>query len=139
MGPSWYWMPDIIEGFFFDFGFKSSDFFKLVSLNPQFQMIFSDGKIDIPEKIEDWEGLFEKIEKGSSVQLKKFMNSAKFKYEVGMQDFVKKPSYSWTEFISLKIARSTLKLDLLTNFRAYVSKYFKNQKLRSLMEFPVIF
>lgn len=139
MGPSWYWMPDIIEGFFFDFGFKSSDFFKLVSLNPQFQMIFSDEKIDIPEKIEDWEILFEKIEKGSSAQLKKFMNSAKFKYEVGMQDFVKMPSYSWTEFISIKIAKSALKLDLLTNFRTYVSKYFKDQRLRSLMEFPVIF
>jgi len=139
MGPSWYWMPDIIEGFFADFGFKASDFFKLVSLNPQFQMIFSDEKIDIPEKIEDWEILFEKIEKGSSAQLKKFMNSAKFKYEVGMQDFVKMPSYSWAEFISIKIAKSALKLDLLTNFRTYVSKYFKDQRLRSLMEFPVIF
>ena len=139
MGPSWYWMPDIIEGFFADFGFKASDFFKLVSLNPQFQMIFSDEKIDIPEKIEDWQILFEKIEKGSSAQLKKFMNSAKFKYEVGMQDFVKMPSYSWAEFISIKIAKSALKLDLLTNFRTYVSKYFKDQRLRSLMEFPVIF
>lgn len=139
MGPSWYWMPDIMESFFADFNYKTSDFFTLVSLNPQFQLIFSDEKIDIPEKIEDWELLFEKIEKGSSIQLKKFMNSAKFKYEVGMQDFVKKPSYSWTEFISLKIVKSAFKLDLLNNFRAYVSKYFKNQKLRSLMEFPVIF
>src|SRR5699024_5509572 len=28
---------------------------------------------------------------------------------------------------------------LLTNFRAYVAKHFKNEKLRTLMEFPVIF
>jgi len=139
MGPSWYWMPDIIEGFFCDFGFKSADFFQLVSLNPQFQMIFSDEKMDIPEKLEDWKVLFEKIEKGSASKLEKFMNSAKFKYEVGMQDFVHKPSYSWSEFLSLKIAKSALKLDLLNDFRSYVGRYFKNQKLRSLMEFPVIF
>src|SRR5690606_11903059 len=48
-------------------------------------------------------------------------------------------SYNWLEFASLKIAKSALKLDLLTNFRTYVAKYFKNEKLRALMEFPVIF
>jgi phytoene desaturase len=32
MGPSWYWMPDIIEGFFTDFDCKASDFLNLVSL-----------------------------------------------------------------------------------------------------------
>ena len=36
MGPSWYWMPDIMENFFSDFGHKGKDFFELVSLNPQF-------------------------------------------------------------------------------------------------------
>src|SRR5690606_17733489 len=42
MGPSWYWMPDIIENFFTDFGYKAADFFELISLNPQFEMIFSE-------------------------------------------------------------------------------------------------
>ena len=42
MGPSWYWMPDIIEQFFNDFDYKTSDFFELISLNPQFEIIFSD-------------------------------------------------------------------------------------------------
>jgi phytoene desaturase len=41
--------------------------------------------------------------------------------------------------LSPKIAGSTLKLNLLTNFRSYVGKYFSNHKLRALMEFPVIF
>lgn len=83
--------------------------------------------------------MFEQIEKGAGLQLEKFMKSAKFKYEAGMQDFVNKPCHNWFEFISPKIAKSALKLDLLTNFRNYVAKYFKNEKLRTLMEFPVIF
>ena len=139
MGPSWYWMPDIIDNFFTDFGFKTSDFFELISLNPQFEMIFADDKIAVPENLDELKILFEKIEEGAGSQLEKFMKSAKFKYEVGMQDFVNKPCHNWAEFISPKIARSALKLDLLSNFRNYVAKYFKNEKLRTLMEFPVIF
>lgn len=139
MGPSWYWMPDIIERFFADFGYKQTDFFELVSLNPQFEMIFSDSKMDVPESLDDLKSLFEKIEPSAGKQLEKFMQSAKFKYEVGMQDFVNKPCHNWSEFISPKIAKSVLKFDLLTNFRTYVARYFKNEKLRTLMEFPVIF
>lgn len=139
MGPSWYWMPDIIENFFADFGYKSSDFYELVSLNPQFEMIFSDDKISVPKNYEELKQTVEQIETGAAVQLDRFMESAKYKYEVGMQDFVNKPCYNWLEFASPKIAVSALKLDLLTNFRKYVSKYFKNPKLRTLMEFPVIF
>lgn len=139
MGPSWYWMPDIMDKFFADFGYKTSDFFNLISLNPQFEMIFSDEKMNIPENFEDLKKLFETIEKGAGVQLEKFMQSAKYKYEVGMKDFVTKPSHSWLEFVSPKIAKSALKLNLLTNFRSYVGSYFKDEKLRMLMEFPVIF
>lgn len=139
MGPSWYWMPDIIESFFDDFGHKASDFYELVSLNPQFEMVFSAENINVPENFEELKELFEKTEKGAGVQLEKFMQAAKYKYEVGMQDFVTKPCHSWLEFVSPKIAKSALKLDLLTNFRSYVGKYFKNDKLRTLMEFPVIF
>jgi phytoene desaturase len=83
--------------------------------------------------------LFEKIEPGAARQYDKFMKSAQYKYEVGMKDFVTKPCYNWLEFASLKIAGSALKLDLLSDFRKYVSGYFDDPKLRSLMEFPVIF
>lgn len=139
MGPSWYWMPDIIEGFFADFSYKTADFFEMISLNPQFEMIFSNEKIDVPESLGELKIVFEQIEKGAASQLEKFMQSAKFKYEVGMQDFVNKPCHNWAEFISPKIAKSALKLDLFTNFRTYVARYFKSDKLRTLMEFPVIF
>ena len=139
MGPSWYWMPDIMESFFKDFDTKTSDYFELVSLNPQFEMIFSEENISIPESYQDLTILFETLEPGAGTQLDKFMAAAKFKYEVGMQDFVTKPCHSWWEFVSPKIASSALKLDLLSNFRSYVAKYFTHPKLRTLMEFPVIF
>ncbi|MEC5174808.1 phytoene desaturase family protein [Chryseobacterium nepalense] len=139
MGPSWYWMPDIIESFFNDFGKKATDFYTLVPLDPQFEMVFSDGTMNIPHNYEEMKELFEKTEPGAGKKLDAFMKDAQYKYEVGMQDFVNKPCHSWFEFVSPKIAKSALKLDLLTNFQRFVRKYFNNPKLIVLMEFPVIF
>ena len=139
MGPSWYWMPDIIENFFNDFNRKASDFYQLVPLDPQFEMVFSDGLMGIPQDYEAMRDLFEETEKGAGQRLDDFMKDAQFKYEVGMQDFVNKPCNSWFEFVSLKILKSAFSLDLLTDFSKFVRKYFSNPKLITLMEFPVIF
>lgn len=139
MGPSWYWMQDIIESFFSDFGRSVSDFFTLVPLDPQFEMVFDDGIMAIPHSYEEMKKLFEKTETGAGQKLDDFMKDAQYKYEVGMKDFVNKPCHSWFEFFSPKIAKSALKLDLLSNFHHFVRKYFKDPKLIMLMEFPVIF
>ncbi|CAD7816048.1 Dehydrosqualene desaturase [Chryseobacterium aquaeductus] len=139
MGPSWYWMPDIIENFFTDFNKRTTDYFELVALNPQFEMVFSDGTMQIPHDYGEMRNLFESTEKGAGKKLDEFMNDAQYKYEVGMKDFVNKPCHSWFEFVSPKIAKSALKLDLLSNFHRFVRKYFKDPKLIMLMEFPVIF
>src|SRR6187402_2523909 len=61
MGPSWYWMPDIINNFFNDFGYEASTFYELISLDPQFEMIFADGNISLPESFEEMKSLFESI------------------------------------------------------------------------------
>ncbi|MCC6287390.1 MAG: phytoene desaturase [Chitinophagaceae bacterium] len=139
MGPSWYWMPDIIERFFNDFDYSAKDFYELVPLHPQFEMIFSDGRIAMPKDYDQLKDLFEKLEPGAAQKLDAFMKAARYKYQTGMLDFVQKPCHSWWEFVSPKIARSVVKLNLLTDFRTYVARYFKHPKLRALMEFPVIF
>lgn len=139
MGPSWYWMPDIIENFFADFDRKVSSYYQLVPLDPQFEMVFSDGLMAIPQDYEAMKTLFEETEKGAGKKLDEFMKDAKFKYEVGMKDYVTKPCNSWLEFVSLKIMKSAFSLDLLTDFHNFVRKYFSNPKLITLMEFPVIF
>ena len=139
MGPSWYWMPDIIEDFFNDFDRKSSDYYELIPLDPQFEMVFEDGNMSLPQSYPEMRNLFEETESGAGKKLDDFMKDAQYKYEVGMKDFVIKPCHSWLEFVSPKIAKSALKLDLLSNFHRFVRKYFAHPKLIMLMEFPVIF
>ena len=34
IGPSWYWMPDVFERFFKDFGKKTSNYYKIDKLDP---------------------------------------------------------------------------------------------------------
>ena len=78
MGPSWYWMPDVFEKFFNDFGKTTNDFYKLKKLNPAYRVYFgSEDYIDIEDDIEKISVKFEKIEHGSGMKLKKFMQKAK--------------------------------------------------------------
>ena len=139
MGPSWYWMPDVIDDFFRDFDREVSDFYKLTPLNPQFEMVFQKESVCVPAGMKELRQLFEDMEENAGQRFDKFMEAARYKYEVGMKEFVNKPCHSWWEFVSPKIAKSAMKLNLLTDFRKYVRKYFKDSKLVALMEFPVIF
>lgn len=139
MGPSWYWMPDVFESFFADFGKKVSDFYELKRLDPSYRVFWKDQPDDIPAKMEDLEAYFEKYEPGSTANLRKFLAEAKIKYEVGMGDFVTKPSLSVSEFISVDTARKGLSLDLFKSISKHIRQHFKHPKLIELLEFPVLF
>lgn len=140
MGPSWYWMPEVFENFFNDFGFKASDFYKLTLLNPSFSVIFPQNEVlDIPENYEQLGNLFESIEPGSRIKLDAFMQEAEFKYKVGMEKLVHKPGLSLMEFADADFLKGVFKLQVFTSFSKHVKKYFSNPKLIALMEFPVLF
>ncbi len=140
MGPSWYWMPDVFENFFNDFGKKVSDYYDLVRLDPSYSIHFGKDEImEVPAKLNDLKEMFESYEKGSSINLEKFLKEAEYKYEVGMNEFVHKPGLSLLEFADLRVFKSVFKLQMLTSMSAYVRKLFKNEKLIQLLEFPVLF
>ena len=53
MGPTWYWMPDVFERFFSDFGKVPSDFYELEKLNPAYIVYFGiDDYITIEDTLE---------------------------------------------------------------------------------------
>lgn len=140
MGPSWYWMPDVFDRFYDQFGYKSTDFYDLKRLNPSYRVYWSDKTYtDVPSDMTEIESWFESLEPGSSAKLKSFLKEAKYKYEVGMQDLVHKPSLSILEFADKRILKGLLNMHLLSSFSKYIRKYFKNPKILSLLEFPVLF
>ncbi len=139
MGPSWYWMPDVFEDYFAQFGKKVSDYYSLERLDPSYSVFFHDSRMDIPADFEALCALFESMEQGSSAKLKAFLKEAQFKYEAGMNEFVFKPGLSIMEFASWKVVSASFRLQLLSDMASHVRKYFKNRKLIELLEFPVLF
>lgn len=139
MGPSWYWMPDIFDKFFADFGKKVSDYYELERLSPSYRIIYKDGPLDIPSNIDELYAMFEQIETGSAKKLKQFLKEAEYKYNIGMHDLVYKPGLSLTEFMNVRFFKGIFKLDVFNSIAAHIRKSFTNPKLIQLLEFPVLF
>ncbi len=140
MGPSWYWMPDVFERYYNIFGNTTSDFYELKKLDPGFKIIFGNNDyLDIPADFDQLCALFESIEKGSADQLRKFMMQAEYKYNAGMKELVYLPGHSITEFFSFSLLKDALKLQLFSSFSKHVRKFFKDERLIALIEFPVLF
>ena len=139
MGPSWYWMPDVFDKFFNDFGKKVSDYFTLTKLSPAYRVYFGkDDFIDIEDTPEKICKKFESIEKGSGEKLKKYLKIAKENYEIGVTDMLyKMPGNSPLELVSKKTIKRVR--FFLSNIRKDIRRDFKNPKLRSILEFPVLF
>jgi phytoene desaturase len=140
MGPSWYWMPDVFENYFGLFGKKASDYYDLIRLDPSYSVYFGkDDVMEVPAKMEALYELFEQYEPGSSKNLRKFLEEAQYKYEVGIKEFVHKPGHSIMEFADVRVLMSLFRLQMFTSMSKHVRKLFKNDQLIQLLEFPVLF
>jgi phytoene desaturase len=72
MGPSWYWMPDVFEKYFNQFGKSAKDFYDLKKLDPGFQIIYGENDVlTIPASMQALMDEFERIENGSSKSIRK--------------------------------------------------------------------
>lgn len=138
IGPTWYWMPDVFERFFADFGKRPEEYYTLEKLNPAYSVYFGkDDYITIEDTLEKICVAFEKEEPGSSKKLLKFIDNAQNNYEVAIKDLVYRPGVSPFELVTpvtmKKIGQffSTIKKD--------VRKEFKNDRLATILEFPVLF
>lgn len=140
MGPSWYWMPDVFEKFFADFGKKPSDYYDLHRLDPGYKIFYGkNDEFEVPASTKELGELFEKLEPGAALQLDKFLADAKYKYERGINDLVNKPSLSVMEFADPRLLKDLFALDLMKSIEGLVSKYFRHPKIRKILEFPSYF
>jgi phytoene desaturase len=140
MGPSWYWMPDVFERFFNEFGKSVSDYYQLKRLDPSYRIYFGENDVmDLPANLEEMKALFESIEKGSAKNLEKFLEESAYKYEVGINDLVYKPGISISELFDMRLAKGLLRMHVFQSISTYIRKYFKHPKLIQLLEFPVLF
>ena len=137
IGPSWYWMPDIFEKFFNDFGKSTSDYYQLDKLSPAYKIFFSDEVITIGDHMDQICEEFERIEAGSSKPLRKFISQAQDHYDIAINKVVLKPGISPFELVTKD---TVTRVDrFFKTISSEVRKNFKNPKLISTLEFPVLF
>ncbi|WP_422859361.1 phytoene desaturase family protein [Flagellimonas sp. S174] len=137
IGPSWYWMPDIFDKFFADFGKKTSDYYQLDKLDPAYKIFFKDDVITIGDCMEKICEEFERIEEGSSTHLKQFIGKAQKNYDIAINKVVLRPGLSPIELVTKE---TVLRVDqFFKSISQEVRKKFKNPKLISTLEFPVLF
>jgi phytoene desaturase len=138
MGPTWYWMPDVFERFFADFGKKPSDYYTLEKLAPAYRVYFGENDFtDISDNLEDIAKTFETIEPGSDKQLLEFMNEARSNYDIAIKDLVYRPGESPLELVTTQTV--TRLGQFIGNISRDIRRRFKNPKLVQILEFPVLF
>lgn len=140
MGPSWYWMPDIYEDYFSAFNKRASDFYELKLLDPAFTIFFGKNDyIDVPNSTEKLFGLFDREEKGGAEKLKRFLADAEVKYKLAVKDLIYAPGNNIFEFFKFSVLKNILRLNVFSSFHSHTRKYFSNERLIQLIEFPVLF
>jgi phytoene desaturase len=139
MGPSFYWMPDVFERYFAEFGKTVSDYYPLRRLDPSYRIYWNDGHTDMPADIDGLKFFFESLEPGSAAKLDQYLKGAAYKYKAGINNLVFKPGRSITEFMDWETISGVFKLDVFSSIKKHIHKYFRHPKLRQVMEFPILF
>ena len=138
MGPSWYWMPDVFDRFFNDFGKKTEDYYKLQKLNPAYRVYFGENDfITIEDTLEKIKKTFDKIEPGSAIKLQQFIDEAGNNYNVAIKNLVYRPGVSPLELVTPETIKKIG--SFFSTISKEVKKSFRNPKLIEILEFPVLF
>lgn len=140
MGPSWYWMPDVIDRLFSELDEKRTDYFQLNRLDPAYKVFWKDNEsTSIPAEKKELLELFDGLEADGGKKLNRFLADAKIKYDVSMHSFIEIPGVKIGELINFKVLKEALKLDVFKSVEKDVSKRFTSDKAQNILNFPVLF
>lgn len=138
IGPTWYWMPDVFEKFFGDFGKKPSDYYELEKLSPAYQVYFGvKDSVTIGDNLADIVRTFESIEPGSGKKLERFMKRAETNYNIAIKNLVYRPGVSPLELVTPQTISNVGQF--FGSISGRIRKLFKDPRLIQILEFPVLF
>ncbi len=138
MGPTWYWMPDVFDRFFADFGKTTSHYYGLTRLSPAYSVHFADGvPLVMAGQYDQIRATFENTQAGSGAALDRFMAEAKDNYDIAIRDLVYQPGASALELVRTDTIRRAWRF--FRTISGDVRRRFSNEKLATILEFPVLF
>lgn len=140
MGPSWYWMPELIDDIFNELGERREDYVPLERLDPSYKVYWNDKtSTSMPADLQELYRVFDGLEPNGGQKLKAFLDDAAIKYRVGTEKFLDKPGLKLMELIDVEVFKNFFKLDLFKSVEKDVTNRFQSHKARSILRFPVLF
>eukprot|EP00924_Labyrinthula_sp_SR-Ha-C_P000870 augustus_masked-scaffold_7-processed-gene-6.44-mRNA-1 protein AED:1.00 eAED:1.00 QI:0/-1/0/0/-1/1/1/0/638 len=155
IGPSWVWMKEVHAQVYSSVGKNVTDYVKFKRLDPAYRMVFNDKAVNVPDGKENFVNLIAKLEaekisqdskeaysklfEESKLKILSFLDEDKRRYEVAMKEYICKPSLDIAEYFSFAVASSFASMGLLQSQHTRVSRTFQSEKVRTLLEWPVIF
>lgn len=137
-GPSWYMMPDVFEEFFSDFGKKPEDYYQLSRLLPNYKVYFDDSEQSVrpvPAVYRD----FDTLEPGAGKKLDRYLTVVEREYHKVRDQLLVIDGLSLKSLSNPSALEMLLNPQLLGSFHQRISRVVKDDKLRRIMEFMVIF
>ena len=140
LGPSWYWMPDLFERFFGEFGYQVKDLYQLKRLDPSYRVVWPGGDFaDVPAGLDALRVWFESQEPGADVKLNQFIEETRYIYQSAYEDYLFRPSLSFREFVDPRLVVELFRLRMLRSMATYARSFFEHPRLARLVEWPVLF
>lgn len=140
LGPSWYWMPEVIETLFTKLGYKRDQFFELKKLDPSYRIYWDKNDfIDMPANIDEVYKLFDSLEAGSGRKLDKILQDSKKVYEIALKDFLYKYHSNISDVLSPQIITETINKRLLQSLESLVNRNFQNFRIKQMTTWQSLF
>jgi phytoene desaturase len=140
-GPSWYLMPTVFEHYFDLLGETTQDL-QLQKLSPAYKIFFENADpLTVTSDLQTDSKTFENIEAGSGVALQKYVKNSQNLYELSLRHFLYTNFERMRDLAHPDILRSMWRLPrmLLTSIDSYISTYVRDQRLKQILEYPMVF
>jgi phytoene desaturase len=141
MGPSWYWMPDVFERFFAQFGRSVADLYTLKRLDPSYRVVWGSPRDswDVPAGTPALRAWFESVEPGAGEALDRFLGETRYIYDAAMSDYLFRPSLTLGSFVDPRLVVELGRMRMLRSMAKYARSFFRDPRLVRLVEWPVLF
>lgn len=140
-GPSWYLMPDVFEHYFKLLG-ESMDDLELQRLSPAYKVFFEQQEpVVITSNLATDAQSFEAIEQGAGTALRRYVANSRTIYSLSLRHFLYTNFERVRDLLHIDILLSMWRLPrlLLTPIDRYVSGYVRDQRLKQILEYPMVF
>ncbi|AFG37720.1 phytoene desaturase family protein [Spirochaeta africana] len=140
MGPSWYLMPEVFDQFFEYLGKNRADYYKLQQLDPYYRIFFSpDEIIDINRDLDRTKEIFDRFEPGGGERLQRYLDGARYKYDIAMREFLYTEYRSMFQFFNRRILVEGTRMNIFQSLDRYVGKYFSDRRAKQILEYAMVF